>query len=197
MADIADRVEAQCETELSRLGSEKLLLAATEAEIRPDTVAGALAATADVAATAIESWAETADDGDAAALQAEAADAYRDINEATLSAWPDAEGETLVVPDAPDGDWERVGAGLVGVGLVLDRLLLQAISFHVNEANTGAADRLREFRGAVQDLVDRADAVDEADHDAAVAGAAAIVESAYERYAARLDSMGMDPKPLC
>ncbi len=197
MAAIADRVEVECETELSRLGSEKLLLAATEADIRSDTVAGAVAGTADEAAAQLESWADSALDDDAAALLTEAATAYRTVSETTLETWPEAAGESLIELDGPDGDWEWVGAGLVGVGLVMDRLLLQAISYHVNEANAGAADMLREVREDVGGLVDRPDSVDDSDDEAAVAGAVAVVAAAYDRYETRLDEMGLDPKPLC
>lgn len=197
MTAIADRVEAACETELSRIGSEKLLLAATEADIGAATVAGAVAATADEAATRVEGWAETVDDEAAASLLAEAANAYRDIHDVTVEAWPEATGETLVELENPDGDWARVGAGLVGVGLLLDRLLLQAISYHVNEANAGAADRLREFRADVKEVVSLADSVDDGDQDAAVAGGVKMIDAAYDRYAARLEAMGLDPKPLC
>jgi hypothetical protein len=195
MAGTADRVETECETELSRLGSEKLLLAATGADIQAATVAGALAATAGEAAVQLEAWAETADDA-AASVLADAASTYEAIHETTLEAWPEADGESLVELDGPDGDWDRVGAGLVGVGLVLDRLLLQAISYHVNEANAGAADRLRGFRDEVETVVDRAESVD-GDRVAVVAGGVAVVEAAYDRYATRLDEMGLDPKPLC
>jgi hypothetical protein len=196
MAAIADRVEAECETELSRLGSEKLLLAATEADIRADTVAGAVAATADEAAAQLETWAEAAEDEAAAFLDA-GETAYRAIHDGTLATWPDAAGEPLVELDATDGDWERVGAALVGAGLVLDRLLLQAISFHVNEANARAADQLRDFRTDVQDVVDRTEEGSEGREAALVAGGVAVIEAAYDRYAARLDAMGLDPKPLC
>jgi hypothetical protein len=196
MTVIPDDIEAECETELARLGSEKLLLAATEADIRADTVAGAVAGTAGAAAEALEAWATSADDGDAAAMLTEAAAEYRSVREATLEAWPDAAGDAVLELPAADGDWHRVGAGLVGVGLVLDRLLLQAISFHVNEANTGAADRLREVRADVAQLVDRPGSA-AGGEDAVVAGAVAAVESAYDRYATRLDAMGLDPKPLC
>lgn len=197
MEAIADRVEAECGTELSRLGSEKLLLAATEADIRAETVAGALAATAGEAAAQLEAWAETADDEAAVALLSDAATTYRTVHEATVDAWPDAAGEPLVELEDANVDWERVGAGLVGMGLVLDRLLLQAISYHVNEANAGAADRLRGFRNDVDEVVDRVETGDAGDRDALVAGGVAVVEAAYDRYASRLDAMGLDPKPLC
>lgn len=195
-----ERVEAAMETELSRLGSEKLLLAVTGADIRDATVAGALAATLDVGADCCEAWAaETGDAGVAAAL-ADAAELYADLRATTLDAWPDAasEADPLVEPADPGDEPGRVGAGLVGLPLVLDRLLLQAVSYQVNEADTAAADRLRGFRETVGTISVSAEGTlgVEAD-EGAVEAAVAVVEAAYERYADRLEDMGLDPKPLC
>lgn len=196
MTTPADRVSAATETELSRLGSEKLLLAVTGADIRDATVAGALEATLAVAADRCETWAAKTADSDAAEALRSAAERYTELREETLKAWPDAEdvSDAMVDPDDPGDAAGRIGAGLVGLPLVLDRLLLQAVSYHVNEANTAVADQLRGIRESVSAILDTATAVSDDESETA---AITVVEGAYERYANRLDRMGLDPKPLC
>ncbi|MFB6310389.1 MAG: hypothetical protein ABEH64_04310 [Salinirussus sp.] len=201
MTTPVDRVEKAMETELSRLGSEKLLLAATGADIRDATVAGVLAATLAVGAENCIAWADATDDSTLSALLMDAGECYREIRSETLEAWPDAEdsADPLVNPTDPGEDSRRIGIGLLGLPILLDRLLLQAVSYHVNEANTTAADRLREFRTSIRELSDGAadNLEDEAVEEPAVESAGAVIEAAYERYADRLEAMGLDPKPLC
>lgn len=198
---LLDRVRTATETERSRLGSEKVLLAATDARLEPDAVAGVLAATLDLGTDRLEAWAAEAADDDLAGAMADAASRYGDLSSRTRTAWPDADDDVGLLADLgdPTGDAARAGAGLLGLTLVLDRLLLQVVNFHVNEADDAAADTVRELREGVAEIqADHADQLASLDdRDGVVAGAVGVVESAYDEYAARLEAMGLDPRPIC
>lgn len=203
-SELLDRVRTDCGTELDRLGSEKSLLAATEAQLESGpvlrTVATALARSRD----AISAWADDAE-GEAADALAAAAGTLEEAYE-TVAA--ELDGDIATDAEPPflsfdiEGDIERVGAGTVGVGLVLDGLCLQAVSFFVNEADTARADLFRGLRNDLEGLRETgADALEDLcrgdDWERAVAGATGVIEAAYDDYARRLDAMGFDPKPIC
>ncbi|SDF90993.1 hypothetical protein [Halorientalis regularis] len=200
-----DRVRETKRTALERLGSDKALLAATGADLDTDTVLGVLAATELFHADAFRRWSEEADEERVAAAFETAADTagdHADRLDADLDAVPDQSGiETGV--GGQDGDGERAAAGLVGASLVLDRILLQAVNFFVNEADERRADLIREVRNAAEDRRDAGLALleeicesDEAWERAATAAEAAIA-AAYDDYVATLEGMGIDPKPVC
>jgi hypothetical protein len=102
-----------------------------------------------------------------------------------------------------EGDVERVAAGLVGASLTLDRLLLQAVNFFVNEADERRADLIRAVRSAANDRRDAGlallEAICETDDEWGRAATAAedAVAAAYDDYVGTLDRMGIDPKPVC
>jgi hypothetical protein len=201
--DLLGRVRTRTDTELSRLGSEKLLLAATDATLEPDAVAGALLTDIGAARDRLEVWGGRADAEAVAAALSDGAARVEHLEGTVAKAWPEAtvEKEGLLAnledPGSPSG---RAGAGLLGLPLVLDRLLLQSVSFHVNEANTGAADRLREARDGLREIREEAVGSSVAatpNPDAAVADAVAVIAAAYDTYESRLEAMGLDPKPLC
>lgn len=196
-------VRAEADTELSRLGAEKVLLAATRATLEPDAIAGALASDLAEGSERLDAWAEEADDAALARAMADAAERYEDLRAATLEAWSDAdtavEGLVADLGD-PAGDAERAGAGLVGLPLALDGLLLGAVSYHVNEADEAAADRARDLRSAVAELGEEFAgllAARAGDDDAVREGAVGAIEASYRIYASRLEAMGLDPKPIC
>ena len=199
---LLESVESATETELSRLGSEKVLLAAIGARLEADAVAGVLAAAFDGGREHLEAWAAEAD-GDLAAAVADGAERSATLHGEVVDAWPDADGDAeALLRDLgePADDAARAGAGLVGLSLVLDRLLLQAVSYHVNEADDAAADVVRDLRETVADGREGdAERVAEAtdDHEAAVGGAIGAIEAAYAEYADRLEAMGLDPRPIC
>jgi len=89
-----------------------------------------------------------------------------------------------------------VGAGLVGLPLVLDRLFLQGISFFVNEADEARADLFRDLRETTDGIRDSAADLD-VDEERARNAASAVVTAAYDEYVDRLEAMGFDPKPIC
>lgn len=199
---LLERVESATETERSRLGSEKVLLAATDATLEGPAVAGVLVAAFDRVAGRLEAWGDAVDDEDLAAVLADGASTYAELHDDAKSQWPDAtSGSDGLLADLGDPQTgpARAGAGLLGAPVVLDRLLLQVVNFHVNEADGPGADAARELRDevaglkltAAERLASRADA------DAIVDGATTAVEAAYDTYAGRLEGMGLNPKPIC
>lgn len=212
-AALLDRVRTDTETELNRLGSEKALLAATEARLETDAVLVTAAAALEDARSTTATWAEAATADVARETLQTTADRLANAHD-DIAAELDDDDETagiddIVAVDVPfvaltaDTDTERVGAATLGLALVLDRLFLQSVSFFVNEADNTRADRFRDLRGMTEEmLVDGQEALealceDEADWDAAAEGATATIEAAYADYVSRLDAMGFDPKPIC
>lgn len=209
-AALLERVREDSETELNRLGSEKALLAATEARLEPDAVLVTAAAVLADARETVSAWHDAAQAGDAAETLQTTAQRLADAHDDVVAELDDAtDADTLAAVDVPflsltaESDIERVAVATVGLALVLDRLFLQSVSFFVNEADTARADRCRDLRGMTEDvLADGQDALDalcddDADWDAAAAAATGTIEAAYEDYVSRLDAMGFDPKPIC
>ncbi len=206
-AALLDSVRTEKETELDRLGSEKSLLAATEARLEPDPVLVTAATTLQTARDGLTNWADEATDERAAETLRTIADEL-DGAVATVTDELDGDGDGIAALEAPyfsldaTGDIERVAAGSIAVPLVLDRLFLQVVSFFVNEAENDRADLFRDLRAdADAMLATGTNALDELctgeDWDRAEASAMAVIDAAYDDYAERLDAMGFDPKPIC
>lgn len=206
-AALLDSVRTGTETELDRLGSEKSLLAATEARLEPDPVLVTAAATIQTARDTIAQWADAATDEAAADALATTADTLGDAFD-RVTAELTGDGDDVAALDAPfltldaDGDTERVAVGTIGVPLVLDRLFLQSVSFFVNEADSPRADLFRDLRADTDAILETGQsALDDCcgadDWDRAEAAAVAVIEAAYDDYVDRLDAMGFDPKPIC
>lgn len=206
-AALLDSVRTGTETELDRLGSEKSLLAATEARLEPDSVLVTAAATLRTARDTTAEWAEAATDEAAAdALETTAHTFGEGFDRVTAEL--EGDGEDVAALDAPflaldaEGDIERLAAGTIGVALVLDRLLLQGVSFFVNEADSPRADLFRDLRGDTDAvLATGQSALDDCctgeDWDRAETAATAVIAAAYDDYVDRLEAMGFDPKPIC
>ncbi|WP_336000683.1 rubrerythrin family protein [Halorientalis halophila] len=202
-----ERVREDERTALERLGSDKALLAATGADLDADTVLGVLAATERYHRETFERWAEAAADEAAAdAFRAAAETAGTHVERLQAGRSEDAaetadDLETGV--GGQDDDVARAAAGLVGASLVLDRTLLQAVNFFVNEADERRANLIREVRTATEDRLETGlDLLDElcegdADWERAMDTATDAVAAAYDDYAERLEEMGIDPKPVC
>jgi hypothetical protein len=216
---LVDGVREDERTELDRLGSDKAMIAATDADLAADPVLEHVAATLAGLRETCEEWAETTDDADATALfaaTAEAADEEYGRVTAAMDGEPTGEPPAVVAAlgefEEPPavvaalGEFEeppaRVGA-LVGEALVAERTLLQTVNFFVNEADERRADLLRDVRTAAKNRTDEAAAVldsvcvDDADWDEAETAAVAVVDAAYAAYADALDALGIDPKPVC
>ena len=206
------RVEEETATELNRLGSQKLLLALTGANLEAEAVLSVAVASERAAAETFEGWADSEGDDRArevfAAVAAEEREHYERVAEhldgEPSEAAPDAEGGP--VHDhlrELDDTIPRVAAGMVGRGLVSARLHAQVIGFYVNKGNVTMPDVFRELRAETEAMRDRGvDLLDELcetdeDWERAVEAAEAVVRIAYEEYADALSGMGVDPKPVC
>ncbi|MBX0295209.1 transcription antitermination protein [Haloarcula nitratireducens] len=202
-ADTLDAVREASASGLERLGSDKLLVAVTGADLTSDAVREAAVTRERGRASALAAWADEsegaiADAFDAAASAAsERADRIPRDDVTTADAETDALSAHL---ETVDGTAEQIGAGLVASPLVADRFYLQVVSFFVNEADEGSADAFREMRTAASDLDPARDALAELDDEGRETARDAAVEAidvAYEEYAETLTEMGLDPKPTC
>jgi hypothetical protein len=206
-SEFIEEVRADNETALDRLGSEKALVATTRAALDRETVLETAAEAEARAAATFETWADDEADDEARAAFAEAADRERDHSERVS-----ALGEVGAVNPSPDDLHEhlrglddtvaRVGAGLVARPLVASRSLLQVINFFVNEGDNAAAETFRDLRAETDEQVETGaallDAVCESDDwERAGTAASEAIDAAYAEYADSLDSLGIDPKPVC
>lgn len=199
---LVERVSDDTDTELTRLASEKALLAATGARLEPDVVLELLADTERRLGTVYSDWAgqaPTASETLSGAAERAAENASRLTAE--QDSRPDVDG--LVTTTEFEDIVAAVGGGLVGSSLVLDGLFLQAINFFVNEADEGRADLVRGVRTANDtrqaDGAALLDTLCETDEDWTRAETTArdVIETSYESYVERLDAMGIDPRPVC
>jgi rubrerythrin len=207
-ADLRAAVETAKETELDRLGSSKLLLALTDAELDRPSVLRAAAASELAARETFSAWAADEDHDAAAALFGDVADQEQRHYDRVA----DLLGEAVEPPGAgPMHGYlrnrattvERLAGGLLGRTLVSDRTHLQVISFFVNEGDEAAADVARELRTETRQAQERGlellDSVCETDEDWETAEAVATytIQLAYDDFADVLTGMGVDPKPIC
>lgn len=204
---LVERVRETNQTELDRLGSDKALLAFTRADLSAETTLETVALALGNLHATLSEWAdeattETATDafGGAATSLGEEYDRVVAELDADPTGEVPAPVPTIRSHESPEA---RVAAALVGHGLVFDGTLLQAVSFFVNEADTGRADLCRDLRsGANERVDDGASALDglctdEDDWGRAEGAAADVVEAAYRDYADTLGELGIDPKPVC
>jgi hypothetical protein len=205
---LVETVRERMATELDRLGSEKALVAATDAQLDRERVLESTLAAERRAAATFDAWAEHEDDPDARAAFERVADVERDHAD-RVAAMLDDSVDADPDPDALhaylrglDATTDRVAAGLVARPLVSDRSLLQVVNFFVNEADEAAADAIRDLRSETAALVDDGAALLDArdsdtDWERARDAATETVAVAYEEYAEQLRGMGVDPAPVC
>jgi hypothetical protein len=209
--------EAQA-TELHRLGSDKYLVAATGADLAEGPVLASVAREAANGRETFESWAGEESDP-AAETFAAAADTGADhlarlrerLDDEPVGADDtegrpgedsDGAGSVSAALEAAGTTAERAGT-LVGRGLVRDRTLLQVVNFFVNEGDSAGADLARELRSDANDQVSAGAALletvceGETDWNVAQEAAERVVETTYGEYATALETMGVDPKPVC
>lgn len=203
-----DRLEAEKETELDRLGSNKLLIALTDAELTRDRVLRAAADSEHAARETFRIWADDEDDpGAREAFETVAEQEDRHLQrvlDALESSYDPADGGPLhTYLRGREDTIERVATGMVARPLVSLRTHRQVISFFVNEAEESTADLFRELReetGAVVDdgialLEERCESDEEWDRARMVAEY--TIQVAYDDYADALTGLGVDPKPIC
>ncbi|MEF8907185.1 MAG: rubrerythrin family protein [Haloarculaceae archaeon] len=191
--DLVDRVRSENNTELSRLGSSKSLYADTEGEMESEAVLTALADTTHHAAEVFEGWGEPF--ADAADRER---DHYGDIA-GELAAHEPGDRPALVESfRGLETEVDRLGAA-VGYTLVAEGKASQATGFFTGQADPGTASRFREISDGYETL--RGELLDalepHEDLEGAAAAATAVVGAAYEEYVDRLESMGINPKPVC
>jgi hypothetical protein len=207
-ADLRDAVETGKTTELDRLGSSKLLLALTDAELDRGSVLRAAAESELAARETFSTWADDETHDAAADLFADIVDQEQRHYERVV----DLLGEAVEPPGSGpmhgylrgrEATVERLAGGLLGRTLVSDRTHLQVVSFFVNEADEAAADVFRDLRTETREAQDRGlellDSVCETEEDWETAEAVAgyVVQLAYDDFADVLAGMGVDPKPIC
>lgn len=204
-----ESVEAAKRTQLDRLGSSKLLLALTDADLSEPAVLRAAAYSEHAARGTFKAWADDEPDDDArAAFEATAAQEAEHLDRVL-----DALDEEVDLPEEPgvmhaylrgrEDTVERAAAGMVGRGLVSVRTHTQVIGFFVNEADEPRADLFRELKAETEEtlatgldlLADRCETDD--DWERARMVAEYVVQLAYDDYADGLAELGVDPKPLC
>ena len=207
-SEFIDRVRVDNETALDRLGSEKALVATTRAALDRETVLETAAEAEARAAATFEGWADDEADDEARSAFVEAADRERDHSERVcelgdVNAEDPSPDELHEALRSLDDTAARVGAGLVARPLVASQSLLQGINFFVNEGDNAAAETFRDLRAETDEQVETGaallDAVCESDDhwERAAVAAGDAIDAAYAEYADSLDSLGIDPKPVC
>ncbi|MFT4946366.1 MAG: hypothetical protein ACI8TL_000601 [Natronomonas sp.] len=197
-AELLDAIEQEVQTELSRLGSSKSLYADTEGDMDAEPVLRAAADSAATAAETFEGW-----DGAVFADAAERARNHYDEIVAELDEYETGDPPAVVVAlgDA-DGEIEQLGA-TVGWTLVAERKSTQSSGYFTGQAQPGTASTFRSFgddyeeiRAAALDALD--EQCDSNEEDERAKGAAtAVIEASYDEYFGTLESLGMNPKPVC
>jgi len=204
------RVTEAKRSQLNRLGSNKLLVALTDADLTTRRVLEAAADSEHAAHTTFTAWADEENQRAREAFDA-VADREREHRRRVLAALE----EEGVAYDPTDGGTlheylrgredavTRVAAGMVGRGLVADRTHAQVISFFVNEADSKRADLFRELREETEAGRESGLALlgtlceSEADWEDARSVAEYTIQVAYDDYADALRGMDIDPKPVC
>jgi hypothetical protein len=215
-----ETVERECATELDRLGSNRLLVALTDAALTTPAVLSVAAASEAAARDTFAAWAEDESDDGAREAFAATADREREHYERVVESLADADPDAAAArrgpaagPDDPgpvhgylrarEATVERLAAGVVGRGLVGLRTHTQVVSFFINEADERRASLFRDLRDetetALEEGLDLLATRCESDEtwDRALAGARYVVTLAYDDYADALRGMGVDPKPVC
>ncbi|MFB6234818.1 MAG: rubrerythrin family protein [Halopenitus sp.] len=213
--DLLDAVREAKATELSRLGSSKALYAATEGEIEADRVLRAAATAERAAAKTFDAWADDEANEDAAAAFRATAEEEHDhfdrvreeLGEDELPA-ESGNGEEAELPALAahlrsiDNTVARAGA-LLGRVLVADESKSQYIGYFVGDADPQTASVFRDLRGDLDGQQERAlDLLEtvcdeESDWETAESAALDAIDAAYEAQVEALESLGVNPKPVC
>lgn len=198
-------VRTDNETALSRLGSSKSLFADTRGEMEPEDVLEAAATAEHHAAETYGTWAEAGDDETAAAF-ADAAREERSHYELVAGELDGHEaGEVPAIQSylrGLDGSVERLG-GFVGRTVAAENSKTQITGFFVGKADPQTADLFRSMDDDLEAQMRRArerleaECSSDDDWERAKEAADGAIEAAYEEYTERLESMGVNPKPVC
>jgi hypothetical protein len=206
--DFRETVANAKATELGRLGSSKLLIALTDADMTDERVLAAAAHSEAAARETFEHWAGDERDADARDLFASVAEREathydRVVADLPAAFEPATGGPMHAYLQGLDETVPRVAAGLVGRGLVSLETHLQVVGYFVNEADREHADLFRDLRSETEDSLRQGlafldERLDEPDEWATARGPAEyVIQLAYDDYADSLGELGVDPKPLC
>lgn len=207
-AALRQRVEEERETELERIGSNKFLVALTDADLTTEAVLRAAADSEHAAHNTFAEWADHENDPAARELFGWVAEREAEHRDRVLDALdseyePNDGGTVHSYLRERENTIERVAAGLVGRPLVSVRAHLQIVSHFVNEADEAGADLFRELRTETEEELERGLAYlddhceHEEDWESAEMVAGYVVQVAYDDYADSLRGLGIDVKPVC
>jgi len=207
-AELREAVESDKQTELDRLGSSKLLVALTEADIDETSVLEAAANSERAAERTFSQWADDEENDRAReafeAVAAQEREHYQRVAERLPEEFDPADGGPMhSYLRGREDAISRVAGGMVGRPLVSVRSHTQVISFFANEADPETADLFRDLKGeteaVIEDGMDLLDdlCADADDWERASATAGYVIQVAYDDYADSLTELGVDPKPLC
>ncbi|WP_435363242.1 rubrerythrin family protein [Haloarchaeobius sp. DYHT-AS-18] len=207
-AAFREAVESSKQTELDRLGSNKLLIALTDASLEEETILRAAAFSEYLARETFGSWADD-EETDAAREVFESVASQEDehyervVERLGEAVEPDSVGPMHSYLRQREDTVERAAAGLVGRGLVSLKTHMQIIGFYINEPDEAGANLFRDLRRETEaslqkglDLLDEC-CEDDEDWERAQMVAEYVVQVAYDDYADSLSELGVDPKPIC
>ena len=206
-SQFVDSVREDNRTALSRLGSSKSLYADTEGEMESAPVLRAAADSEFHARETFEEWAESESDDAAqevfATTASEESDHYGQVTQRLNDDHePD---ETPAIHEylrGLDDTAGRAGA-FVGRTIATEKSKEQLVGFFVGQADTSGAQLFRDLGDDVDAQLERGKDllgdVCETDDEWARAEEAAgdAIQTAYDEYTERLESMGVNPKPVC
>ncbi|WP_138005017.1 rubrerythrin family protein [Halalkalirubrum salinum] len=208
---LRDRIETKNATALSRLGSSKALYAETGGELDATTVLRAAAVAERAAQETLEGWAEDESHEGARETFESIAAVEAEHFETVVSKLDDPADEDLDTSDVPaiqavlreyEATIDRAGA-LLGRCLVAKKSKEQYTGYFVGDADPRTASVFRELGSDVTEQIEQAlelieeVCADDADVDQAVEAATEAIQAAYEEYTDSLESMGVNPKPVC
>ncbi|WP_323191812.1 rubrerythrin family protein [Halostella sp. PRR32] len=207
-AELREAVENDKRTELDRLGSSKLLVALTDAELDESTVLTAAGNSEHAAERTFSQWADDEENDRARtafeAVAAQERDHYDRVAERLPDEFEPVDGGPMhAYLRGREDAVSRVAGGMVGRPLVSVRTHTQVINFFTNEADRTTADLFRDLKEETRAVIDDGtDLLDELCEDAddwerASATAGYVIQVAYDDYADSLTELGVDPKPLC
>ena len=193
------------ETELSRLGSSKSLFADTGGEMESAAVLEAAATAEYHAAATYDSWAETEAGTVAEAFATTAAEERSHYERVTAELDAHEPGPVPPIQSSlrdHEETIERLG-GCIGRTLAAEGSKTQITGFFVGNADPRTASLFREMgddldaqlaraRSCLDDVCD-----DDAAYERAVEAASGALEVAYASYTDELESLGINPKPVC
>lgn len=204
-SEFIETVRDRNKTALSRLGSSKALYADTQGELEPDEVLRSVATAEHAAMETFESWGDD-EDGTAAEAFTESAVEEQDHYETVSGLLEDHAADDVPAIQASLRDQEetidRVGA-FVGRTIAAEKSKEQVTAFFVGQADPQTAGTFRGLKSDLEEQLDRAGALVEAycdtegETDRALEAASDAIQTAYEEYTEQLESMGVNPKPVC